>query len=1022
MSPPNEEVIYFNDPSGPNGTLQEGDDLKKEVKETLADYLSKLTHDSKQGNIFPIAAGSNEIEIQDNNGNPPPIELGNNGAEKIFAPYEGNHQLRFYSDSEVGTPTISELVKKGQSSNAPSTAKDGHSLLPSVNDGALGLGTSGLFSDQNPNPTNPIHKRVSSVLSQNRFTPSNAFSSVAENITDPGTISSIQREFGVYNPQGHSITNVMLRKIGQSLMFRATGEINQESDPESGDTIGALLPGEAQLGITRIDTSDLDPREVFRDLFGEDINASLESNNDQNTDSYGVLNNQEEPFTSLAPAGMIALAFALILASQIAIKAILATIGLITGGKTSKVNQQARDVQGRPFLGDYRLSDFAKSGFPPIPIPPSLLGLYEVNSDYIAAVSKGMDVFFGSDNSGGGVLGAIVSTVVGGFEKATEAPGYYAVFVRNITRSANTIANAVSNIGHQESVFDTANAVIGLVEVIRSSKIIASLNIFAQIGDKALLLEAQGFDVSKIAKGNNRISIVDSLPDDIGTRHMKSRTGDSLRLAWRGSSTPSQYLLPESIAKAGASLTQEAAINPFALGRLEPRSVGQGSVEKAQFTRGEKLDSDSVHRIETELDSEYVPFYFHDLRTNEIMSFHAFLEDISDGFTANYEKSDSYGRVEPISIYKNTERQISLSFHVVATSPNDFDEMWFKINKLITLVYPQYSKGNVMKTDNNKKFIQPFSQIISASPLIRLRLGDVFRTNYSKFSLARLFGLGTDDFDVGSNNSIPDVLQVQDAILTIQNAYDKGQFGIGSIMRLRANSSPGAIEHSLGYAPDLGEPGLLDGLGSALKSAIGIDNEIIPPLILTAPAIVEIVDVRNNGIIIKLKGLDTAIVSKPNQKYVVNAGDLFLEPADIKKAAFTKLGIDPEADSDTTQIDNFFSEANNSIVRSFKSSAGKGLAGHITSLNFSDWNNATWETEKYGGRAPQYMKITINFSPIHDISPGLDHEGFNRAPVYNIGEIMNSIAGDGDDSARAGKDFFEAQQRAINKSVNSKKS
>jgi hypothetical protein len=83
---------------------------------------------------------------------------------------------------------------------------------------------------------------------------------------------------------------------------------------------------------------------------------------------------------------------------------------------------------------------------------------------------------------------------------------------------------------------------------------------------------------------------------------------------------------------------------------------------------------------------------------------------------------------------------------VVATNPNDFDEMWWKINKLITLIYPQYSPGTLMSYgDDNQKITAPFSQIPTASPLIRLRLGDLLKSNYSKFSLARLFGLG--DYD-----------------------------------------------------------------------------------------------------------------------------------------------------------------------------------------------------------------------------------------------------------------------------------
>ena len=72
---------------------------------------------------------------------------------------------------------------------------------------------------------------------------------------------------------------------------------------------------------------------------------------------------------------------------------------------------------------------------------------------------------------------------------------------------------------------------------------------------------------------------------------------------------------------------------------------------------------------------------------------------------------------------------------------------------------------------------------------------------------------------------------------------------------------------------------------------------------------------------------------------------------------------------------------------------GRGLAGVITSMQFN-WLDAStlWET-KWGSRAPIACKVTMAFDPIHDISPGLDYYGANRAPNYNVG-AMQIIAGD----------------------------
>jgi hypothetical protein len=38
----------------------------------------------------------------------------------------------------------------------------------------------------------------------------------------------------------------------------------------------------------------------------------------------------------------------------------------------------------------------------------------------------------------------------------------------------------------------------------------------------------------------------------------------------------------------------------------------------------------------------------------------------------------------------------------------------------------------------------------------------------------------------------------------------------------------------------------------------------------------------------------------------------------------------------------------------------------------------------------------MSFEPIHDIAPGLDHEGFNRAPIYPVGRIVNGLVEGGE--------------------------
>ena len=98
---------------------------------------------------------------------------------------------------------------------------------------------------------------------------------------------------------------------------------------------------------------------------------------------------------------------------------------------------------------------------------------------------------------------------------------------------------------------------------------------------------------------------------------------------------------------------------------------------------------------------------------------------------------------------------------------------------------------------------------------------------------------------------------------------------------------------------------------------------------------------------------------------------------------------------------------NNPFVRAYESTKGRGLAGVLGNIQFN-WldEGFTWETD-YNSRAPKGVQVSLSMNVIHDIAPGLDHSGYNRAPLYNVGQIMRNVAGDphGDDG-RAGEEEF----------------
>jgi hypothetical protein len=91
----------------------------------------------------------------------------------------------------------------------------------------------------------------------------------------------------------------------------------------------------------------------------------------------------------------------------------------------------------------------------------------------------------------------------------------------------------------------------------------------------------------------------------------------------------------------------------------------------------------------------------------------------------------------------------------------------------------------------------------------------------------------------------------------------------------------------------------------------------------------------------------------------------------------------------------FMDPDENPFTSAAESAMGRGLAAVITSLSYS-WigsDAGTWETD-WNSRAPTTCKVTMNLTVIHDIAPGIDPAGMNRAPVYNVGDTMHTFSGD----------------------------
>jgi len=291
--------------------------------------------------------------------------------------------------------------------------------------------------------------------------------------------------------------------------------------------------------------------------------------------------------------------------------------------------------------------------------------------------------------------------------------------------------------------------------------------------------------------------------------------------------------------------------------------------------------------------------------------------------------------------------------------------MWWQINKLTTMVYPQWSRGRELQivqgndvggaTSQKFQFIQPFSQIPTATPVIRVRVGDLIRSNYSRFNLKRLFGFK--DSDVGP-----------------KQAKAGGNFSTGTpTTTVTTPAVPGTPA-----PPPKKNP---------LKVKADVPMKIDKKVVYTIKAGTILTPITGDKYTL-FAGGETRTIPR---SYVVaiGGGTTPTGVATAGTAAVTQTTINVTDGGGAMTAAAFYNPDKNAIIRSFESTMGKGLAAVCTSLKFG-WMDAPWGAGEDGPgyRAPRYCTVDMQFDVMHDIAPGLDADGFNRAPLYPVGETI----------------------------------
>ena len=1088
-------------PGGEPGYVKIGDDLKEEAIETLASYLSSLTRDAMSGNPFPIDPDNPAQQfglVNADSGTPAEFTTGGGDSTPGFTrtmPAGDNTSagavpkfdtLSNSGKFDEGDGSLGEYLNKN-------SQRDGNDLLRSFvstgdNDDP-GVGNpAGKTAFGNPSGAPPVQQKISQILMNgNRFDPNPSSSPYIEDgrFTEPG-IPIEQGEFGVYDNDADRTAIADLQKVALSMLLRQTGHFRGDGDDPTRWTVDleTLLPTRVQSGAQKIDTTELRAENAYGAPPRPEVENGELRYDDISGDpllpreSVGVLNSHEEQFgkSVIAQITVTLAAFGEVLLAGMIFGAIMTIIEMLARGAAIPGSPaQMRKGYHRP------LSTIQKIIYG--------LGIPKTGAPIWVCVCYGIAAFFKIPGSmlppvpgipGGGATGIVAwftsllfragPNILSVFFNMQYSAGYYATILRVVRMDIRRLLDVFAD-------FPLPNPLGGayvIYDLIRNMNSFISWRFFctlALMGDRYLQAKQRTFA---------EVRQIDIMPDNGQTRQAKSRvTTGNPALAWRHRSSPAAILLPNKLRGAYRMYGYGAQYAQNTMGRIgdgNSFNVGQpyeGKRRKVYSLDAKRIPQDIREATERELNSEYCPFYFHDLRTNEVISFHAFLESLSDSYSVSYAESAGYGRIDPVKIYQNTSRSISLTWTVLATSAEDFDSMWWSINKLVSMLYPQFSMGKPLQA-GTKKFIMPFSQIPTATPVIRLRVGDVIRSNYSRFNLARIFGLSegrpahdidspdatgstSDAAGIAAGSNAPfDLTYTEQQAEAMADATTAGASATASIeaQRVAALSmeptSWADYDHGFQiYVMDT-QPSTQMGRAYLKPNPSGYtcyDTDSLPPNFLpdsfgyfpppfqTNPAailteetpwrtvistkgivkiigrrIVDPTDGENEGL--NMDGTqtmpyaeyavqyvdqgDTADPYHPEVKghyhtFICCAADL--EPLPVVSTIPIPVPPNVSLTEQVNDIYDFFNPENNAIVRSFEAAGGQGLAGVITAFDM-DWGEAMWDMSAMGRRAPQFIKCSVSFSPIHDIIPGLDNNGAMRAYNYPVGQIASGLQED----------------------------
>lgn len=823
---------------------------------------------------------------------------------------------------------------------------------------------------------------------------------------------TVQRTLGFFNPEGQTVTKTDMLVMANAMMARAAGDsdvadsILQNGDPEYTKSFTEMLAGiinvTANAGVP-IDNSTL--------RIGENLIPGLDPRAGAGQDAFLKSLRGTEGGDSVESAIQMNYSSTQFESSMflMTVQSMLLLVGaaFVMSGIIWATNKAVDFLKG-DFSDEYKKKHFGQRKLEKIQttlvdVLLNYLGvsLPDLHVDFYDAFLRGLPQAIGISSlrikDPADVLSS-VTNFLNLYGELLASQGYYSTFFRSILKSGNDIIAAAGQLTFTKlsSLKDGPGVVLQAIQAVTGSKLWSFVIHCANLGDILLLSVAEnsaGISAMPFPK-------LDSAGKELVPQLTPGTSNNRLDNSWNsfrnqhtrwGINQVGNGSYPWKVGQPMAmSLQTFVASQNYVPGAIDPSDLSpQAGIRDFAPT------AENVKVIEDMIEGEYMPFYMHDLRTNEIISMPAFITEFGETFSPKYNDYKGVGRQDAVKIYGGTERQVTFGFMLVAYSQQDHDILWWNVNKLVAMCYPQYSKGRI-RNDGSQRFIQPFSQVQAASPLIRLRLGDVFKSNYSKFGLARLFGVNTDIDVKDDKNKYLSQLQIKR-----QQAISDARDLIGTkLVKAKADASKKLATDT--FAKD-------DEVVLSIPTYVRAEENLFDR-VFTDPYVAVIDHARDGRIYFKVKESEDETIYNTDVSCVINYAPQFILDMINKNEEVKKINDEIKQLNNNFANADFFVSKNtapgggNSIVRSFESTRGRGVAGVITNLGLDyGMGSYPWNIEA-GSRAPNIVKISLGFSPITDLPLGLDYDGNIRNPSHPVGKLGGSFGDVYDDIMATSED------------------